>query len=94
MTQRLAHRHADGPAKFYGAAERFADLVAFLKQHEVIADYSQVALLLHSVRQEHSGRYLAAPQAKGIPAFYPRARAYFDNEEVRPFTAKAEILPE
>jgi hypothetical protein len=27
--------------------------VAFLKQSEVIADYSQVALLLH-VRQEHS----------------------------------------
>lgn len=64
-------------------AERFADLVAFLKTNEVIADYSQVALLLHSVRQDHSGSYLDALQAKGIPAFCPRARTYFDNDEVR-----------
>jgi len=63
-------------------AERFADLVAFLKQSEVIADYSQVALLLHSVRQEYSGPYLTALQAKGIPAFCPRARAYFDNDDL------------
>ena len=31
-------------------ASRFADLVSFLKENEVIADYNQVALLLHSVR--------------------------------------------
>jgi DNA helicase-2/ATP-dependent DNA helicase PcrA len=64
-------------------AERFADMVAFLKGKEVIVDYSQVALLLHSVRLEHSGRYLAALEARCIPAFCPRARAYFDNDEVR-----------
>ncbi len=34
---------------------RFADLIEFLKKNEVIADYAQVALLLHSVREEHSG---------------------------------------
>lgn len=64
-------------------AERFADLVTFLKTQEVIADYSQVALLLHSVRLEHSGHYLAALEKRGVPAFCPRARAYFDNDEVR-----------
>lgn len=64
-------------------AERFADLVAFLKESNVIADYSQVALLLHSVRLEHSGPYLAALEARGIPVFCPRARAYFENEEVQ-----------
>lgn len=64
-------------------AERFADLVRFLKEKNVIADYSQVALLLHSVRQDHSSAYLAALESRGIPAFCPRARAYFDNEEVR-----------
>jgi DNA helicase-2/ATP-dependent DNA helicase PcrA len=73
-------------------AERFADLVAFLKQSEVIADYSQVALLLHSVRQEYSGPYLTALQAKGIPAFCPRARAYFDNDEVRLMVACFAVL--
>lgn len=64
-------------------AARFADLVAFLKTNNVIADYGQVALLLHSVREDHSGPYLAALEAKGIPGFCPRARAYFDIAEVR-----------
>jgi DNA helicase-2/ATP-dependent DNA helicase PcrA len=62
---------------------RFADLVSHLKQQEVISDYSQVALLLHSVRSDHSGPYLEALHAKGIAAFCPRARAYFDTEEIR-----------
>lgn len=64
-------------------ADRFADLVTYLKQQEVISDYSQVALLFHSVRSDHSGSYIAALEAKGIPVFCPRARAYFENDEVR-----------
>lgn len=64
-------------------AARLADLIAYLKEHRVISDYSQVALLLHSVRLERSGPYIAALEEKGIPAFAPRARAYFDNDEVR-----------
>ncbi len=64
-------------------AERFADLVQFLKRENVIQDYSQVALLLHSVRLDHSGPFIDALDKKGIPAFCPRARAYFGNEEVR-----------
>jgi DNA helicase-2/ATP-dependent DNA helicase PcrA len=64
-------------------AERFGDLVRFLKDNKVIDDCSQVALLLHSVRDDHSGPYLAALNARGIPAFCPRARAYFDNDEIR-----------
>ena len=71
---------------------RFADMVAFLKEHDVIADYNQVALLLHSVRQEHSGPYLAALEAKGIPAFCPRARAYFENDEVRLMVACLAVI--
>jgi DNA helicase-2/ATP-dependent DNA helicase PcrA len=64
-------------------ATRFANLVAFLADERVIEDYSQVALLLHSVRTEHSGPYLEALDRAGIPYFCPRARAYFENEEVR-----------
>ncbi|MBN2465966.1 ATP-dependent helicase [candidate division WOR-3 bacterium] len=64
-------------------AERFADLVAFLKEREVVSDFSQVALLLHSVRGDHSARFLAALEARGIKSFCPRARRYFDSEEVR-----------
>ncbi len=68
-------------------AGRFADMVAFLKESGVIADYNQVALLLHSVRLDHSGRYLAALETRGIPAFCPRARAFFENEEIRHMVA-------
>ena len=63
-------------------AQRFADLAAFLKKEGVVEDYSQIALLLHSVRENHSRSYLSALEARGIPAFCPRARAYFDNPEI------------
>ena len=83
-------KHPEYPAVFsiWGQnkkdeAERFADMVAFLKEKKVIEDYCQVALLLHSVRLENSGHYLEALAERDIPAFCPRARAYFDNEEIR-----------
>ena len=85
-----AGNHSNYPSIFsiYGQSakdegDRFADMVAFLKENSVIADYNQVALLLHSVQSDHSGHYLAALERKGIPAFCPRARAYFENDEVR-----------
>jgi DNA helicase-2/ATP-dependent DNA helicase PcrA len=51
-----------------------------------------VALLLHSVRDDHSGSYRAALEARGIPAFCPRARAYFENEEIRLMVACFAVL--
>ncbi len=74
------------------AATRFADMVDFLKKKGVIADYSQVALLLHSVREDHSSPFLAALEAKGIPGFCPRARAYFDIPEIRDLIACFAVL--
>jgi DNA helicase-2/ATP-dependent DNA helicase PcrA len=89
-----ASTHPDYPAVFaiWGRdqrdeAARFADLVATLKADGVISDYSQVALLLHSVRDDHSGSYLEALDAKGIPAYCPRARGYFEIPEVRDLVA-------
>jgi DNA helicase-2/ATP-dependent DNA helicase PcrA len=73
-------------------ASRFAELVEFLKRSAVIEDYSQVALLLHSVRDDHSGSYLAALKVRGIPSFCPRARAYFENEEIRLMVACFAVL--
>jgi len=73
-------------------ATRFADLVEFLKKNAIIADYSQVALLLHSVRQDHSGPYLEALETRGIPAFCPRARAYFENDVIRDLVAFLAVL--
>ncbi len=64
-------------------AERFADLAMFLKANHVVEDYSQIALLLHSVREDHSHFYISALEARGIPVFCPRARTYFENHEIR-----------
>lgn len=65
-------------------AERFADLVEYLKKHKVIEDYSDVALLLRSVRlEDYSGHFIEALKRRNIKAFCPRARAYFENEEVK-----------
>ena len=82
--------HADYPSIFsiWGRtkndeANRVADTISHLKENGVIEDYSQVALLLHSVRADHSGHYLEALNKKNIPAFCPRARTYFDREEIR-----------
>lgn len=85
-----ATEHPEYPAVFsiWGEnptdeAGRFADFVDYLKRQDVISDYNQVALLLHSVRSDHSGPYMEALEKKGISAFCPRARSYFDNEEIR-----------
>lgn len=81
--------HPDYPAVFavWGEnltdeAGRVADLVAFLRDNGVIEDYNQVALLLHSVRGEYAP-YARALEERGIRFFAPRARAYFENDEVR-----------
>ena len=71
---------------------RFADLVGFLKESGVIADYNQVALLLHSVREDHSGPYLAALDAEGIPTFCPRSRSFFEITEIRYLVACYAVL--
>ena len=92
-------QHADYPAVFaiWGRnrrdeTDRFAKLVAFLKENRVITDYAQVALLLHSVREEHSGPYVEALTAKGIPAFCPRARTFFGIAEIRRLVACYAVL--
>ena len=94
-----AATHPDYPAVFaiWGSdhrdeATRFAELVEFLKKNAIIEDYNQVALLLHSVRQDHSGSYLSALEARGIPAFCPRARAYFENEIIRDLVGCLAVL--
>lgn len=91
--------HPDYPAVFgiWGSscrdeAERFADLVVHLRDNKVIRDLNQVALLLHSVRENHSGPFVEALARRGIRAFCPRARAYFENEEVRLMVASLAVI--
>lgn len=73
-------------------AVRFADLVEFLKSNGVIEDYSQVALLLYSVREKYSGHYIEALDKRGIRVFCPRARGYFEVEEIQLLVACFAII--
>jgi len=64
-------------------AAHLADFIKYLKEQLIIEDFSQVAILLHSVRSQHSEPYSSALASRGIKSFCPRARAFFDNEEVQ-----------
>jgi len=64
-------------------ADRLAQLIKFLKENEIIQDFSDVAILLKSVRPEYSSHYIQALKDNNIPYFAPRAKTYFDNEEVK-----------
>jgi len=67
----------------YDEAEQFAEMVASLKTQGKISDYSEVALLLRSVKSHFSSPYIEALQRKNIPYFCPRARSYFTQKETR-----------
>ena len=94
-----AEEHPEYPAAFaiWGSsakdeANRFAEFVIYLRDSKVIEDYNQVALLLHSVQEQHSGPYIEALQQRGVPAFCPRARGFFDNQEIRLIVASLAVI--
>lgn len=62
-------------------AEQFVELVGTLKEQGKITDYSEVALLLHSVRYDGEA-YLQALQRHDIPYYCPRGRSFFQQTEI------------
>ncbi|NBR24890.1 MAG: ATP-dependent helicase, partial [Micrococcales bacterium] len=63
-------------------AIRNAKFIRSLKDSGFIGDYSEVAILLRSVREQHSLPFRAALASEGIKSFCPRAKTFFRNEEV------------
>src|SRR3546814_791832 len=65
-------------------AAEFADSVWDLKNNGVVADYSHIALLLHSTKESkhNAGPYVEALRAKGIPVYNPRNRTFLEQPEV------------
>ncbi len=62
-------------------AEQFAELVVTLKEQGKITDYSDVALLLNSVRY-NGDEYLQALKRRNIPFDCPRSRRFFQQDEI------------
>lgn len=75
----------EGDAESEGT--KVADLIHTLKRDGVITDYNQVAILLYSVRNSHSGQYINAikilrEQGEKIDVYAPRARLFFERPEI------------
>lgn len=64
-------------------AERIAELVVALHRAGKIQDWSEVAVLLPSVRRRWSSRLIAALEKRGVPVWCPRSRTLMEHEEIR-----------
>jgi DNA helicase-2/ATP-dependent DNA helicase PcrA len=73
-------------------AKRVVQLIKFLKNEKIIEDLSDIAILLKSVRPEHSSHYIQALKENNIPYFSPRAKVYFENVEVKLLLACYSII--
>lgn len=68
-------------------AERILNMIKYLKENRIIEDYSDIAILLGSVRLKYTKNYIDALKKYGIPYFCPRAKAYFENDEIKTMLA-------
>ncbi|MCC3145800.1 ATP-dependent helicase [Halanaerobium sp. Z-7514] len=64
-------------------AKKVANFIEDLKTREVINDYSEVAILIDSVKGKYSDSFINALGNKGIRSNCPRAKNYFNYEEIR-----------
>ena len=65
-------------------AGRVAETIHDLVANSVVQDYSQCCLLLKSTKEtpHNAQKYVAALQARGIPVYDPRNKAFLEQEEV------------
>ncbi len=65
-------------------ATRFAETVHDLVANGVVQDYSQCCLLLKSTKEtpHNAQKYVVALQARGIPVYNPRNKAFLEQGEV------------
>ena len=65
-------------------AGRVAETIHDLVANSVVQDYSQCCLLLKSTKEtpHNAQKYVAALQARGIPVYNPRNKAFLEQEEV------------
>jgi superfamily I DNA/RNA helicase len=73
-------------------ADRVAEAIEAMHDEGYVHDYSQVALLFHSTREQWTqwdggptfvGRVVQALEARGIPVHNPRNKAFMEHEETQ-----------
>lgn len=76
----LLQIHGKNPVE---ESDRVAEMILRLKTEGFIEDFSQVAILLHSVRDQHSRDFVESLAEVGIETYCPRAKMFFENREVK-----------
>ena len=69
------------------------DVVKFLHSHDIVSDYSDIALLLHSVKERVSGSYVKAFTRAGIPVHRSNSSAGDPSASDRSKTRARERFP-
>ena len=69
------------------APKKVAEIILFLKQKKIISDLNQVAFFMRSIAFDNVKPFLEEFANRGIPYYAPRAKKYFENDEVREIVA-------
>jgi len=69
------------------APKKVADIIIFLKKKNIITDLNQIAFFMRSIAYGNIKLFLEEFERRGIPFYAPRAKKYFENDEVKEIVA-------
>lgn len=69
------------------APQKVADTILFLKENQIISDLNQVAFFMRSIAYDNVKPFLEEFVKRGIPYYAPRAKKYFENNEIKEIVA-------
>lgn len=69
------------------APQKVADTILFLRENQIISDLNQVAFFMRSIAYDNVKPFLEEFVKRGIPYYAPRAKKYFENDEIKEIVA-------
>lgn len=69
------------------APKKVAEAILFLRKNNIISDLNQVAFFMRSIAYGNIKPFLEEFERRGIPFYAPRAKKYFENDEVKEIVA-------
>jgi DNA helicase-2/ATP-dependent DNA helicase PcrA len=64
------------------APKKVADLILYLKENKIIKDLNQIAFFMRSIASDNIKPFVEEFERKGIDYYAPRAKKYFENQEI------------
>ena len=67
------------------AADKVAQFIEYLKQNNIINDYSDCVILMPSTKEDEKNAlpFVKALKKRNIPVYNPRSKNFIDNEEIK-----------